>query len=151
MLLVEAADERADLDAHRFRQRDRVGRDDGHLDLARAKRRGDLESDEARAKDHRAFAFLGLGDDRAAVAQRAQHMDARRAGRRETDGLGAGSEEDRVERARRAVVERERFRLRIEQHRAASHQKFDVLRAIRIRVAQRHPLLGRAAREVVLR
>ena len=36
VLLVEMADERADLDAHRLLQRNVVGRDDGDLDFARA-------------------------------------------------------------------------------------------------------------------
>ena len=51
VLLVERADEVADLATEHALQRHAVGRDDVHLELARAQRGRDLEPDEARA-DH---------------------------------------------------------------------------------------------------
>jgi hypothetical protein len=74
------------------------------VESARAQRRSDLESDEARADDERALRAGRLGDDRAAVGERAQieSLVARRAGDVESNRLGAGREQQRV------VVDRRR-------------------------------------------
>ena len=58
VLLVERADEVAELRPQHPLQRPRLGRDDVHLELARAQRGRDLEPDEARADHHGALRLL---------------------------------------------------------------------------------------------
>src|SRR5215813_5051742 len=60
------------------------------IDVARAQRRGDLESDEACPDHDRAPRRLRLGDDGARIAERAQHVDVRLvgAGNIEANGFG---------------------------------------------------------------
>ena len=129
------------------------GADDVHLELARAQRRRDLEADEARADHDRALALLRRRDDGAAVGQRAQVVHVRQilAGQAEMDRLGAGREQQRVVWKRRALPRAppSSRRCRCASPRAA--HEIDVMLGVEVRRAQRDPLLGRVAGEVVLR
>ncbi len=72
--------------------------DDMNLDIPGAQRRRGLEPDEARADHDRAARAVGRGDDRAAVGQRAQHMDMRLVGARDRQAhrLRAGRQQQAV-------------------------------------------------------
>ena len=61
MLLVQRLDELAEVAPHHALERKHFGRDDIHraVRIARAKRRGDLEADEARADDDRVRSVFG--------------------------------------------------------------------------------------------
>lgn len=77
MLLVEAANEVAQLRTQHAFERAPLGPDHVHLDPPRAERRGDLESHEARAQDDRAPRPVRRLDDRATVGQGAQVVHGR--------------------------------------------------------------------------
>ena len=99
---VEALNETPDIVAHDSRERDVFRRDNRHVDIAGAKRRGDFQSDEAGAHDDRALSRLSGGDDRTAVRRCPQIMHVRliAAGDRQTNRIGAGGDENRIERSR---------------------------------------------------
>ena len=69
MLLMQLAKEVPDFRPQDPLHRDRLGRDHMHVEVPRAKRRGHLQADEARADHHRAFRRQGLGKQGAAVRQ----------------------------------------------------------------------------------
>ena len=116
VLLVQRAHEVAELGAEDALHRPRLGRDHMHLDVAGAQRRGDLEADEARADHDRALGVLRIGDDGAAVGERAQRMHMRLvgAGDRQAHRLGAGGEQQAVVRHGLAVAERDLARLGVD-------------------------------------
>ena len=74
VLLVQRADEIAELRSEHAFERALLRRDDMHLDVARAQRRRGFEADEARADHHRALGGFRLRDDGAAVGERAQRV-----------------------------------------------------------------------------
>ena len=137
--------EMTDIVAHDARKRDGLGRHDVDVHFARAQRRRDFQSDEARADDAGALSLFGERDDVAAVGGGAEEVHVRfvRAGDRQAHRISSGGEEDRVEGAPRSVAERERLRLRVERG-DALHLQLDVLRN-----RKRQP--RRVAGEVVLR
>jgi hypothetical protein len=116
-----------------------------HLQVPRAKRRGDLEADKARPQHHGAPGISGRRDDRSAVLERAQVAHGRPvlAGKAQPHRLGPHREHDRAEVARRAVVEREALASGIEARDPPTEQQLHAeLLVVRARV-KRHPLFGR--------
>ena len=80
VLLVQRADEIAELRPEHALQRPRFRRHDMHFELAGAQRRRHFEPDEARADHDHALRAFGVGDDGAAVGERAQRMNMRQIG-----------------------------------------------------------------------
>ena len=99
VLFVQFADEVAEFTAEDAFHRPPLGGHDMDLQLAGAQGRGGLEPDEARAHHDGVPRLLCVRDDRACVAERAQHVDMRlaRAGNVEANRLGAGREHELVE------------------------------------------------------
>src|SRR5690606_40471722 len=106
---------------------DLLGRDDVNLEAPLQQRGGDLEADEARADDHGAPRSGQAIDDRAAVSQRAQHVNIRliRAGNVEAYRLGAGREQEAIVRQATAVAQRDRARPRIDLGNGAAETNVD--------------------------
>ena len=100
VLLVEFADELPDVRAQDLLHGNGFRRDHMHVDIARAQRCRHLEADEARADHHRSLRSQRLGDQGAAVGERAQivHMSESRPGHVEPHRLGAGGEQQRIDR-----------------------------------------------------
>ena len=153
VLLVQRAHEIAELRPEHAFERALLRRHHMHLDLARAQRGGDLQPDEARADHHRALGLLRLRDDGAAVGERAQRVHVRQIGARERQlhRLGAGRQQQRVEGQRRAVAERQLLGARIECGHLGLEPERDVVFRVPVVAAQRHPVLRRAAGQIVLR
>ena len=152
VLLVQRAHEVAERGAEDALQRPRLGRDDVHLEVARAQRRGHLEADEARADDDGALRAPRPRDDRAAVGERAQRVDVRQLAARdvEPDRLGARREQ-RARRTGSVVPPSTTTRLRAIRSPSRARRGRDRSRAPRrTPAAAADPLLGRGAGEVVL-
>ena len=122
------------------------------LDVARAQRGRDLEPDEARADHDRAARRLGALDDRPAIGERAQRVDMRLVGARDrqADRLGAGREQQPVVGDRAPVGEHDLARTRIDAGDVRLEPQIDAVLGIEAVRAQRHPILRRAAGEIVL-
>ena len=67
VFFVNAANDTADLRSHDARERLGLRRDDVHVELAGAERRGNFQTDEARADDHDGCGGCCPRDDRPAV------------------------------------------------------------------------------------
>src|SRR5579883_2915118 len=91
VILVNLLDEAAELAAQNARHRQRLGRDDMHLDVPRPQRRRDFEPYEARPDDDGTPRILRPPDDRLAVGERAQVADMREVGPEEGDRVGYGA------------------------------------------------------------
>jgi hypothetical protein len=89
---VKTLHEAADVIAHDARQRNVFGRNDGYVDVASAKRRRHLQTDESGADDDCAPPFLRLGDDRPAIGCSAEIVDMRliASWNRQANGISAG-------------------------------------------------------------
>ena len=138
MLLVQALYERAELRPEHALHRPRLRRDDVHLEPA--------EHDGALRR-------RGLRDQGAAVGERAQraHMRQVHAGDRQPHRLGAGGEQQALVGHTRAVGEHDLARAHIDARHAGLQAQGYALVGVEVVAAQRHPFLGRAAGEVVLR
>ena len=92
------AHERTDLRTEHFCERDFIGANDGDVRTARAERGRCFEADEARA-DHDDVREVRVHDE-AAIRQRAQRVDMRQrcALDRQSNGLGARREHERIPR-----------------------------------------------------
>ncbi len=153
MLLVNRAHEAAEVRAQNFLHRMLFRRDDMDLDVARAERGRDFEADEAGAEHDRPARRLRPLDDRPAVLERSKHKHVRRpgAGDGRRDGLGAGREKKAVEGKLLAASERDFARANVDCCDRRIEPKVDGIVGIEALVAQRQPLLRRAAGEIVLR
>ena len=151
-VLVQVAHEVADLGPSTRASGCTSGATTLHLEAARAQRGRGLESDEARADDDPLRSWRAR-DDGAAVGERAQRVDVRQVGAGHDEAhrsvpvarssVSVGSVSPSVgQRARRRPASSARPR-------APSAARCAARR--RSRGAQRHPFLGRAAGEVVLR
>ena len=103
VLFVERADEVADSGPSTRSSGRRSGRDDVDLDASRARSAAATSRPMKLAPMTTArCADFAVGDDRAAVGERAQHVDVRHVRARdiETDRLGARGEQQLVERQR---------------------------------------------------
>ena len=134
--------------------RDGLRCDHVHVDIARAQRCRHLETDEARADHHGSLRGQRLGDQRAAVGERAQIVHVRK--------IAAGHRRAAPARRRsRAAAHRRRWRLPsasctcrllVSMRGDARVQlQVDVVLLVELRRSQRIPLRGRAAREIALR
>ena len=161
MLFVEGAHEGADLLAQRPRQRHLLDVHHGHLELAGAQRRRDLEADEAAAQHHGArrttldgtrAQLLDLGDDGPAVGQGAQvaHVGQVAARQLETHRLGTGGEEQRAPGKRRAAIEGDSAPARVDRGHTGAELQLDPPLVIELARMERDPLLGGVAGQVVL-
>ncbi len=153
VLLVDLANEAAELTPHNALHWNGLGRDNVHLEVPRAQRGRDFKPDEACADYHSALRRLRLLDDGTAVSERAQIVDVRQlaAGHIEPNRLGAGRHEQRVVGLATAVLELDLATCRIDRRGARAEMQLDAVLPIEFRRAQRDPLLGRAAGQVVLR
>src|SRR5215831_4147301 len=97
-------------------ERQRFRGDDVNLEIPSTQRGRGLEPDEAGADDHGALGVLRGGDDRAAVAERAERVYVRAigAGHVQANGLRAGREQQRVILERLAAVHAELVVLRVD-------------------------------------
>src|SRR5262249_4701355 len=134
VLLVNRADEVAEFAPEYPLQRPVLWSHDMNLDVARAQRCGDLESDEACPDHDRAPRRLRLGDDGARIAERAQHVDVRLvgAGDIETDRFGAGCEQELVERQASPVRKRHLPRLRVDARDLGAKRNLDRLLVVEL-------------------
>ena len=137
VLLVDRPHEPADLGSHDPLHRDRLGRDDVHLQLPRPQRGGDFEPDKAGADDHRAARRRGLRDDGAAVGERAQIVDMREiaAGQVEAHRVGAGRDQEPVVVVTAAVLKLEAAARAVDRRDAGAEMQFDPVLAIEFRRA----------------
>ena len=112
----------------------------------------DFEADEARADDQRTLRAGRLGDDGAAIGERAQRMDVRQIGarNRQPHRLGAGRQQQPVVIEARAIGAADLALLVSIAVTSVSSRKSILLVAIKIVRPQRHPFLRRAAGEIVL-
>ena len=149
---MELADEVPDLRTENSLHGTGLPSDHVHLDIARAKRCRHLEPDEARADHHGLLKKPELGDQGAAVGERAQIVHVRKiaAGHIEPHRLGAGREQQRIVRdgGRRPRAPPDRCAVSIATTRAPSCKSMFAL--VEVRRSKRNPLLGRAAREISL-
>ena len=153
VLFVNAANDAADLRSHDARERLGLRRDDVHVELAGAERRGDFQADEARADDDHGCGGRGPRDDRPAVAEAAEVVHLRLRGARNVDlhRIGAGGNQQRIEPVRLAALELDDALLEIERRRARLKHEVDLLVRVELGRAQRNPVFLGRARQVVLR
>jgi hypothetical protein len=153
VLLVDRADEAADLTPHDSLHWNGLGRDDTHLELSRAQRGRDFEPYKTRADDDNALRRLRLPDDGTAIGERAQIVDVRQlaTGHIEPHRLGAGGDEERVVGLATTVLELDLVSRRVDCRGARAETQLDAVLPVEFRRAQRDPLFGRVAGEIVLR
>ena len=153
VLLVELADEIADIRPEDVFHRDRVRCDHVRIDIARAQRRRHLEADEARANHYRPLRNECLRDKGAAVGERAQvvHMFERRPRYIQPHRLEAGGEQQLVVGVTTAVGEQHVPALRIERGSGRIQFQVDAVLPVERRRTQRIRFCGRRAREEALR
>src|SRR5579885_2456527 len=144
VILVNLLDEAAELAAQNARHRQRLGRDDMHLDVPRPQRRRDFEPYEARPDDDGTPRILRPPDDRLAVGERAQVADMREigAGQVEADRLGSRGDEQRAIAEAAAVFELALAAGGVDRPGRRAKTQLDALLAVEIRRAQRNPLGG---------
>src|SRR5262245_12326338 len=132
--LVKAADETSDLRPHNAFERLALGRDDMNVDLARAQRCGNFETDEARTDDDRTLRRRSLGDDCPAVRERAEIVDLRRGCARDFQAhrIGAGSDQQSPELVRLAVLELDASLANVEHGDARIEHEVDPLLAVEV-------------------
>ena len=123
------------------------------LQLAGAQGRGDLEPDEARAHHDGVPRLLCVCDDRACVAERAQHVDVRlaRAGNVEANRLGAGREHELVEGHVSPARDSHLLRLHVDAGDIGAERDVDRMLAVEFGRLERDPVFRRVAGEIVLR
>ncbi len=125
-----------------------------HMDFdpARAQRRGDFEPDEARSQHNSAAGRLGALDDGAAVGARAQRVDVWLVGAwdRQPDRLGAGRQQQPVVGDPAPAGKQDFMRARVDAGDIRAQSQLDAVLGIEAVRAQRHPILGRLAGEIVL-
>ncbi len=131
----------------------RVRRHDVDLERACAQRGGPLQADETRADHHGAPRAAGAIDDRAAVGQRAQRVNLRRsrAWKRQPVRLGAGGQQQSIERQRATARERNRPRFQVDACHLGAQLQLDAVIRVKVRRAQRHPVFRCLARQIILR
>src|SRR5262249_22193045 len=100
VFLVNGANEFAEFAPQHALQRMAIRRHHVNFDLPRSQRGSDLEPDETCPEHHRAPRRFRFGDDRTRIGQRTQYVHVRLigAGDIEADGLGAGREQQLIER-----------------------------------------------------
>ena len=152
MLLVERANEVAHLRTQDALHRPLFRRDHMDFDIAGAQGGRDLEPDKARAQHDCPARRLGTLDDRPAVRERAQRAYVRLVGARDrqADRLGAGCEQQPIVRNLAPVGERDLARARVDTGDVRLETQVDAVLGIEAFRAQRHPILRRVAREIVL-
>src|SRR5258706_3427191 len=152
VLFVQRAYEVAHLWTHDPFHRPFLRRDDMGFDAARPKGSRAFEPDEACAQDDHATRRLGTRNDGAAVAERAQCMDVRLVGSRDrqSDRFGAGREQQAVEWDLAAVSQNDFTGARIDARNMRLKTQIDGVIGIIAVGTQRHPILRRGAREVIL-
>jgi hypothetical protein len=136
-----------------FLHQGRLGPDHLHVDVPGAKRRRDLQADEARADHHGALRHERLGDERAAVRQRPQVAHVRKvgAGNVETNRLGAGGEQERVIVMTAAVGELHAPACRIDRGDARAQAQVDVVLRVEFRRPEEVRSVGGGAGEIPFR
>ncbi len=152
VLFMQRADEIAHLGAEHTLHRPLLGRNHMHLQLARPQGGRDFEANEAGADHQRALRAARRLDDGAAVGNGAQGVHVRlvRARNLQFDRLGAGREQQPVERQLVAIAERDGARLRIDRCNVGVEPEIDARVLIIVLAPQRQPILGCTAGEVIL-
>jgi hypothetical protein len=153
MLFVDAANEFADRRTEHPRQRHGVDTDDINFDFPRAQRGCRLQADEARADDHGPYTFPGLFHDCARIGECSEHVNVSgiRTGNLQPAWVRASGEQQRAIAELLAALASQSTAAGVDAVCAIVHRKVDVHLTIKRRVTQRYPLLGRVAREVILR
>jgi hypothetical protein len=125
---------------------------DMNLDVSRAQRRRHLEPDEACPDHHRAFRAVGRCNDRAAIVQRAQHMDMglARAGNRQPHRLRAGRQQQTVVGNGLAAGEQHLSCLGFDRGHFRLQPQVDRGIGVKTIGPQRQPVLRGAAGEIIL-
>ena len=150
---VDVAVDAAHLAAQHALQRDRVGGDEGDLESALPRRRGDLGADPAGADhDHRAAAVEPFAQ-RVGVLDAAQvvHAVELGAGNREPARLGAGGQQQPVVAQPLAVVERHLLQRRVHVDRRAAQAQLDVVVGVEALAVDVDAVAVGLAAQVVLR
>jgi len=152
VLLVDRPEQPAQLGPQRLREGDRLGGHDLDRQVARPQRGRHLHPDEAGPDDDGPLGPAGAGDDGPAVRQRPQRVNVGEIGPRHgrPDRHRAGGQEERVPGDLAPVLQREALAGRIDGGHPRAERQRDLLLAEERRWAQRHPLLGRGAGQVVL-
>jgi hypothetical protein len=152
MPLVERADESANLRSQDLQHRDGFRGDDVYGHVPRAKRRGHLEPDEARADHNSPLRDQRFGDQRTTVGEGTQIVDVRetRARHIEMHGLGARGEQQRIVRLSGPVRELDASTRGVDRGYSRVQFQFDTVFAIEACRSERVGVVRRCARQVAL-
>src|SRR5579863_6683838 len=152
VLLVQLADEVAELRAEHTFHRPHLRRRHVDLDIARAQGSRSLEPNEAGTDDQRPPRAFGAFDDCPAIGERAQRMDVRQigAGDRKPHRLGAGRQQQTVVSKTRATGETDLALFHVDAGNFGAEPQLDVVLRIKRIGAQRQPILRRAAGKIIL-
>ena len=150
---VQAVKVCADLGTENLLHRHRLWRNDVDLELALNQGRCNLHRDEAGADEDDALGLAGLGDNRTAVAPRAQVTNVRqiRADYLELHGRSARREQERIEFTAAAFDELEAFVTPIYRRDPRVQQQFDLVPAVEIQRVERDQVFARGTIKKVLR
>ena len=150
---VKFTNKAADRRAHDVLKRLMVRRNHVNSDVSRAEGCGNFQRDKAGADDDHLFGRGRLLYQRPTVCKRAKIMELRIGSsvNRQLYGIGSSRQQQCTEVAGRAVLELNAFLLRVQRRDGRIKNEIDVILCIEIRRSQRHPLLGRGPREIVLR
>jgi hypothetical protein len=152
LLLVQRLDEAANLAPHDAFERQMVRSDHVHRHAPRPQRRGNFETDEARAHHDHVLRSARLVGQRAAVGECAEIVNQRavRAGNWRMHRLGARGDQKRAVRVTVAVLENDLSLGHIDRRRSAAKQQCDVVLGEVLGRSQRNPVFLRFARQIVL-
>ena len=152
MLLVQSPNKVADIGAKDFFNRNGLGPDHLHVDIARAQRRGHLKTDEACTDDNCAPGSLRVGNQRVTVGQSAQVMHLRQAGtgQIEPHRVGTGREQQGVVAVVTAVFEFDLPACNVNACDPRIQPQIDVKFLVEPRRARRHKFGGSRAGEHAL-
>jgi hypothetical protein len=152
MRFVQTPDEVAELRPQHPLQRPLLGRDDVHLEPARAQRRGDLEPDEAPPDDDRTMRVPCGVDDLPAVGVGSQvvHAALPRDWSRQPHRLGAGREQQSAKLERAAVVELDPAARGVDRRHATAEEEANFPLLVEFRGVKGDPIFRRGAGEIVL-
>ena len=117
--------------------------DDVNLDAPRAQRCRRFEADKACADDDDPLCTRGFGDQIATIVECAQIMDVRQVGARniQVHRIGSGRDQKRIECDAAAVRQRDGPFDGIDRHDARAQPHVDLFLRVKIRRAQRNPVL----------